>query len=222
MGTIVASTIIDQAHEIVQDIDAEESAKTWTTAQAIRWINEGQLAICGLKDSAKTANVSLQLTANTTKQTVTGRRVLSVIRNMGTDGNTPGRAIRLVERAAKDESDPDWHVETPASTIKEYVLDDRDEKTVYVSPPPDSGLWIEVLQAVNPVNITDSTDTIDIEDIYSPALLEWVLYRFFGRDSEETPNYVRANGYLRNFYQLLGIKAQADMKFSPKTREHLK
>lgn len=222
MGTILASVIIDAAHELAQDEAPDEADQTWTTTQALHWLNEGQLAICSLKPDAKTINHAIQL-APGTKQMITGRQLLSVIRNMGNDGTTPGRAIRLVDRGIKDESDPDWHSATVATVVKEYVMDDDDEQNFYVSPPVHAStpVYAEVLEALNPTNVPDTTAPIDIDDIYAPPLIEWIMYRFFGRDSEVTPNFVRANNYLQNFYNLLQVKAKVDRTYSPKTRDQL-
>jgi len=221
MGTTLASVIILKAQELAQDDDEDDSNRTWKDAQALEWLNDAQLAVCGLKPDAKTINRAILLAKGTTRQTIAGRQLLSVIRNMGANSTTPGRAIRLVDRGAKDESDPDWHVEAPATAIKEFVVDDRDDSVFYVSPPPHAttDVYVEVLEAINPTKLTDVSDPIDIDDVYEPALIEWIMYRFFGRDSEETPNYIRANGYKANFYSLLGYKAKIELGYSPKKRE---
>lgn len=221
MGSIAASVLIARAHELAQDDATDEAEKTWTTAQALGWLNEGQLAICQLKPDAKSVTRNLKLTAGTTKQSVSSRQLLAVIRNMGADGATPGRAIRLVDRGLKDEADPDWHSATPASAVREYVMDDRDKQVFYVSPPPDSAFYIEVTEAINPTDVADTADPIDIDDSYAPALVEWICYRFFGRDSEETPNFGRAGRYLQNFYNLLQVRTAVDVRYSPKQREQL-
>lgn len=219
MGTILASTIIARAQEVAQD----EDGVTFTDTQGLSWLNEGQLAVCLVKADAKTVNRSMQLTAGTTKQAIAGRELLAVIRNMGDDGTTPGRAIRLVDRGAKDEANPDWHTETPATAIKEYMFDDRDDGAFYVSPPAhgSTAVYVEVLEAINPTDVADAGDAIDLDDIYAPALVEWICGRWFGRDSEETPNSVRADKHYRQFYNILGVKMQNQTLNSPKTRAHL-
>ncbi len=223
MGDILASDLILQAQELAQDDNTADADRTWNDAQSLAWLNEAQLAICGLKPDAKAVNRVVQLVAGTTRQSVAGRQLFSVIRNMGVDGLTPGRAVRLVDRGAKDESDPDWHIETAAAEVKEYVYDDRDHAVFYVSPPAHAttAVYVEVFEAINPTKLAAVTSAIDIDDVYAPALVEWMMYRFFGRDSEETPNYVRANGFKQNFYSLLGLDIKSEMAYSPKKREQL-
>lgn len=219
MGTILASSIIARASELAQD----EENVTWTDSQALAWVNDAQRAICLIRPDASVLNSSIQLTPGT-KQEITGRRLMSVIRNMGVDGSTPGKIIRLVEQGSKDDEDEDWHTEAAATVIKEFIFDIRDPKRFYVSPPvhATTAVYAEILQATNPTDIATSSDPIDIDDVYSTVMIEWVCYRFFGRDSEETPNYIRAAGYFRSVFNLLGEKMKVDMVVNPKVRAHLK
>lgn len=218
MGTILASAIITQIHELAGDPDAI----TWTDPQALVWINEGQRAIATFRPDASTETLSVKLIPGTL-QTITGRRLMSVHHNQGADGSTPGNAIRLVERGVLDELDPGWHAAAAATIIDEYIYDSREPKTFWVNPPVSTttNVYIKLTQAIDPADIASTGTAITLDDIYQPALLEWALYRVFGRDAEETPNYGRSLSYLKNFYQLLGIKTPTDSALSPKRREHL-
>lgn len=213
MGTILASVIIAQASEIAED----ESNVVWTTAQALEWLNDAQKAICTLRPDASTINGPVLLVAGT-KQAITGRRVMDLVRNMGSDGLTPGLAIRLIDKKIKDEFEPNWHTETAALIVDEYVYDARDPKRFYVSPPVDTGtdVYVEISQAINPTNVPTTGDPIDLDDVYSTTIIEWICYRFFGRDSENTPDHSRAMSYLRNFYGLLDKKMPIDALIRPK------
>ena len=219
MGTLIASTLIAQASEVAQD----ESNVVWTAAQALRWLNDAQRSVAIVRPDASVNTHSIQLTAGTTKQTISGRRLMSVVRNMGSDGNTPGRAIRLVERAAKDEFEPNWHQATPSIEIIEYIFDSRTPKEFYVSPPAHAStdVYIEVCEAVNPAEVDDEANAITLDDIYSPVMVEWIVYRFFSRDSEETPNIQRAASHFQQFFAMLGAKMNPDMAVNPKVRAHL-
>jgi len=218
MGTLLASEVIAQASETAQD----ESNVVWTTAQALEWLNDAQRTIAIVRPDASSLNHSITLVAGT-KQSITGLRLLSCIRNMGIDGVTPGRAIRLVERGVKDEFDPDWHTEATSTEVLEYVFDARTPKQFYVSPPIPASpvVQIEVSEAVNPAAVTAVGNTITLDDIYAPAMLEWIVYRFFSRDSEENPNIQRAISHFQAFFNVLQAKLQVDMAINPKVRAHL-
>ena len=214
MGTILSSTLIASASELAQD----DTNEVWSTPEALGWLNDGQRSVCILRPDANVLNHSVVLIPGT-KQTITGRRIMDIMRNMGSDGNTPGRAITIVDKKVMDEFNFDWHIATPATVIEEYMYDIRDPNTFYVSPPADGATppYVEISEAVNPTDMTVTTDPIDLNDIYAPALIEWMCYRFFGRDSEVTPSHGRALSYLQNFYGLLGKKFEMDLLAKPKT-----
>lgn len=218
MGTLLASALIAQASELVQD----ENNVVWTQPEALGWVNDAQRAIVSIRPDSSILNQSITLVPGT-KQSITGLRLMSCVRNMGTDGLTPGRAIRLVERGIKDEFEPDWHTETAAIAVKEYVFDARTPKEFYVSPPVHATtvVQIEVSESINPAAIALVGDAITLDDIYSPSIIEWVLYRFLSRDSEETPSLQRAASHFQQFFGLLGAKLNPDMAINPKVKAHL-
>lgn len=218
MGSILASKLIAQASETVQD----ESNVVWEVSQALGWLNDAQRAIVAIRPDASILNHSVTLVPGT-KQTITGLRLMAVNRNMGTDGSTPGRAIRLVERGIKDDFDPDWHTETAAIAVKEWIFDARLPKEYYVSPPVHAStvVQIEVSESVNPDEIATTADVITLDDIYSPVMIEWIIYRFLAREAEETPNIQRAAMHFQQFFSMLGAKLNPDMAINPKVRAQL-
>ena len=218
MGSILASALINQVSELVQD----QSNVVWTQLECLGWLNDAQRAIVSIRPDSSILNQSITLVSGT-KQSITGLRLMACTRNMGTDGLTPGRAIRLVERGIKDEFEPDWHTETAAIAVKEYVFDARLPKEFYVSPPVHASIvvQIEVSESVNPTEMTVVGDTIALEDIYSPSMIEWALYRCLSREAEETPNIQRAASHFQQFFSLLGAKLNPDMAINPKVKAHL-
>lgn len=218
MGTLLASTLIARANEIAQDVDQV----TWTPAQGLSWLNDAQLAICNLRPDASVSRGTVKLSPGVT-QTIEGRRLMAVHWNMGSDGSTRGRAIRLIERGVMDDSYPDWPAETADPTVLEYMYDTRNPQQFDVYPPvPDTpDVWIEASQATNPDEIADASDPITLDDVYAPALVSWMAYRYFSRDSEETPNWARAAGFYRDVFNLLDVKLRFDLMVNPKLRNHL-
>lgn len=218
MSDITGTYIAARASELAQDT----LNVTWLTAQILEWINDAQHAIAVVRPDVSVSTAAVQLVSGT-KQTITGRRVMSVIRNMGADGATPGRAIRLVERGVKDEFDPDWHTATVAVAVKEYMYDVRNPKEYYVSPPVSAvtNVYVELAQATNPTALTALSDTIGLDDAYVPVIIEWVMYRIFGRESEQTPSYARAARHFVAFFNMLGEKLKIDLAVNPQVRAHL-
>lgn len=219
MGTLLASAIIAQVSEIVQD----ESNIVWTEPQALAWLNDAQRVVVSLRPDSSILSHSAILVPGT-KQSITGLRLMGISRNMGIDGVTPGRSIRFVERGIKDDSDPNWHTETAATIIKEWTFDARTPKIYYVSPPVHAStvVQIELEEAISPADVAAVGNPISLDDIYAPSMIEWITYRFLARDSEETPNIQRAASHFQQFFSLLGAKMNPDMAVNPKVRAHLK
>lgn len=218
MGTLLASALISQVSELVQD----ESNIVWTQLQCLGWLNDAQRAIASVRPDSSILNHSVTL-APGTKQAIAGLRLMAVNRNMGIDGSTPGRAIRLVERGIKDDFDPDWHTETAAIAVKEWIFDARLPKEFYVSPPVHAStvVQIEISESVNPAEISVVGDAITLDDVYSPTMVEWAMYRCLSRESEETPNIQRATSHFQQFFSMLGAKLNPDMAINPKVRAQL-
>lgn len=213
MGTSVTGTwLVQQASELVGDTDNVNR----TTAQGLQWVNEAQLAVAMVRSDASNETISQKLVAGT-RQTITGRSLQRVRRNMGSDGKTPGNVVFQVDMDVKDASDPDWHTATPDTTVVEFMFDSIDQKAFYVSPPvANSGsTYVELTQAVDPAFLGALADVIALDDIYAPAMINWICFRWLGRDAEDTPNWVRAQAYLQAFFQALGAEYRADLADDP-------
>lgn len=218
MGTLLASALIAQAGEIAGD----EGNVVWSSPQALEWLNDAQRATVIVRPDASVITRAVKLNSGT-RQTIQGLRLMSVIMNMGTDGLTLGRAIRLVERGMLDELVPNWHTATAVTSIKEYIFDERIPKEYYVSPPVHAStpVYVQVSESISPADVAATTNPITLDDIYAPAIITWMNYRYFSRDAEEVPDYQRAALNFQQFFLLLGKKIQMDMSISPKVRAHL-
>ena len=218
MGTLLASSILARANEIAQD----EAAVTWREDQGLEWLNDAQRAVAIVRPDSSVLSGPMLLVAGT-EQKISGHRLMAVTHNLGDDGSTPGRAIRLVERGVKDDHDPNWHTETPGTVIKEYIYDERVPDTFHTSPPVAAGqsVYIHVDQSVTPADVAAVGNPITLADNYGPALIEWVIYRFFSRDAEEVPDLQRAAAHFQAFFNILGQKIQFDLAISPKVRQQL-
>lgn len=218
MGTILASSLIAQVNEIAQDADQA----TWTAPQGLAWLNDAQRVIALLRPDASVSRETVQLDPGVT-QTITGRRLIALHWNMGSDGATRGRVIRLVERGVMDDNVPNWPAVTPGTEITEYMYDSRNPGEFDVYPPvtPSPAVWVELTQAVNPADVDDAGDPITLGDVYAPVIVSWMAYRYFSRDSEETPNWARAAGFYKDVFNQLDVKMRLDIMIDPKMRAHL-
>lgn len=186
----------------------------WTDAEIIDYINDAQRQIVLLRPDSNSRNESFQL-ASGSKQTLPARStyLLRVTRNLGSDGNTPGKVIFPTLRSALDSETPDWHTKTGAA-VQHYIYDPNvDKKTFYVYPSADG--YIEIVYSTAPDEVSGANDTLDLNDQWINAVLDWVLYRCFSKDSEYSGNAQQAAGYYQRFMEGLQISSVIEQNQNP-------
>lgn len=213
MATITVSSLLTRVAVILQD----PTNIRWPQAELLDWLNDGQREIALFKPNAFTKNIPKQLIAGT-KQTLPtdGVALVDLPRNLGADGTTPGNAIRMVSREILDSQLPGWHATTAAAAAKHFVYTPLDPKTFYVYPPqPATGMgYVELVYVASPTDAT-LVSTITLDDIYSSALLNYVLSRAYSKDAEFAANLGLAQGYYTQFQGQLQGKVAAEMAANP-------
>lgn len=214
------SDIIDRARILLNDQDGTR----WLDGELVSWINDAQKLIALTRPDASVSTGPVTLSAGT-KQSIPngGFRLLDVIRNLGADGVTGGRAIRIVDREVMDSQDPFWHSSMASGVIKHFIYDNRNPMVYYVYPPAQAGTKIEIMYSVAPAEIVYNVATpsvalntvLTVSSIYLESVLNYLMYRAYSKDAEFSQNPQLAAGYLQTVYSMLGIKTQKDVAFSP-------
>lgn len=206
MATTKAVDLINRVAVTLQD----PTFVRWPNQELLNYLNDAQRQVVLFRPDAKAVNAPFTC-VNAAKQTLPadGLRLINVLRNTG------GRAITKVDRGILDVQLPAWY-ETAVGTegIKHYVYDALDPKNFYVFPKPAASAQIDIVYAMSPVDIvisnyTTDTQVIGIDDIYANALMDYMMYRAYQKDSEFA-NLNRAAVYYQAFSTSLGIKSQAD------------
>lgn len=197
MGTTTAKSIIDKA--AIQLIDLTNVR--WTRAEMLGWVNEGQRQIVQLDPTANTVVISHPLVAGT-RQLIpaNGWKFLDAKRNMGTNGTTPGRAVRVTTRTLLDNFNPDWHAAPAAAVVESFTPDATDPEAFYLSPPNTGTSYLEIAYSKIPADLANENSTIELSDIYEPALINFVLARACGKDAEYAPGVALAQAYSAAFF----------------------
>ena len=215
MPTILGSAVLDRAGIILQDT----TNIRWPTAELLGWLNDGQREIVLRKPDAYTKSEAIVMTASETKQSIpaAGIQLIDVVRNMGTGGATPGRAVTRTERYILDSQRPDWNTETGSATVKHYMFDERNPKVFYVYPPQAATPgYVEAVYSAAPAELATGAATLTLDDVYSSALLDYVLYRAYSKDSDIAPNAPqRAVAHYEAFLKSLGAQEQAETSYDP-------
>jgi hypothetical protein len=236
-ATILAKDVLYRAS--VQLTDAPSSTDQfvrWSEKELVAWLNDGQRVIAkylpascsridvirlatGTRQSIETVqSTHIKHGDGTTAATQRGKILLDIIRNMGDDGLTAGRSIRVVGRELLDAGSPDWHEEA-GTEILEFTYDIRTPKYFYTYPGVAAGetVWVEISWLVNPVEVAyvadsmrisgGSTTVISIDDQYVDDLVNYMLARGHMKDAEAAGNLNLASAHVNIFTS--SINAQA-------------
>jgi hypothetical protein len=221
-GTLQGQHILSRVQNILQD----NTNVRWTEGELLDYLNDGQREIVNLRPDSTATHSNVSLSAGTEQSIPTdGLRLIKVVRNMsgtGTDA-TGARTIRLVDFEAINTFEPSWHDPTVTgdaahgTQVKHYMFDIRDPRKFYVYPGVSGSAYVEVVYSKNPTNLTAGTDLIQVDDIFANALINFVLYRAFLKESEYANNVAVASGYFNAFNQTLLVGKQIEQLTNPKT-----
>jgi hypothetical protein len=209
---LTAANVLTRAADIIQD----QTNVRWPQDELLRYLNDArrEVAIARPDLYATTANVSLSAGS---KQSLPadGMRLIDVIRNM--PGGVAGNALRIVEREILDAQKPGWHTESQTAALKHFMYDERNPRVFYVYPPATSGHQIEITYGKSPTDITNTSTELADEDIYAGAIVDYVCYRAFSKDSEYAGNAQRAMAHYQQFLNALGLGGKVTKMVSPNT-----
>lgn len=245
---MAASTLVkDVLYRVsVQLHDISPQFTRWTQRELVSALNDGCKAIakylpssCARVDAIKLApgtkqSLDLILAANilpgdgSNPANVAGNYLQSIVRNMGTNGQTPGNAVRIADREVLDVNAPNWHTATGAA-VSQYMFDPRTPKVFYVYPgvPSNTNVWVEASYLADPVEVSaggnyamDGTDTtvIPVDDKYVDDLVNYILARAYMKDAEFANNAAQAAAATQLFTGSLNAQVAAVTGVNPNLR----
>jgi hypothetical protein len=209
MATVLTTDVLTRASTILQDL----TNVRWPQAELLGWLNDGQRELTIYKPNACVQNTDVVLVAGT-KQTLPpdGCALVDITRNTG------GNAIRIVSREVLDAQIPNWHLPANAKpTVIHFAYTENNPKTFYVYPPSPGGNSVEIIYNAAPANAT-LTSVISIDDIYSSALVDYVLYRAYSKDTEYAANGQSAADHYGAFKAAIQGRLASEIETDPNTR----
>jgi hypothetical protein len=222
MATVKVVDLIVRAQTLLQD----EDSVRWTVTELQYWLNDAYKETIGLRPDANTQTAEYTCVAGP-RQVITGSfpnaiRLVEVVRNLASTSNKT--SIRLTDRRSLDTQQRSWYSETPTASVELYMFDPRTPKEFLVYPPASTAARLEVIYSVLPADHTltasqlvnpATAETIRIDDIFATALFDYMLYRAFSKDAEQTAMMQRAVAHYQAFQNALGIKQQVDAASQP-------
>lgn len=194
----------------------------WLEADLVMYLNAAILQVGLVRPDALGVTEVMQLAAGTRQALPAGgMRLLDVVRNMGTDGATPGMPVKDCERGMLDASNSAWHTETGVAEVYNYCFDAISPKTFYVTPPADGTSYVEIVHSKAPTRFTTATldNDMPIDDVYQGPVHDWCMHRAFAVDISSPASQALSRSHEQSFYQAFGLKTRADLAVSPNSRK---
>lgn len=231
-ATLLVRDVLARVSILLQDTVPQY--QRWPEAELVNWLNDAQDAIakylpaeCSLTGAFKLAAGTRQMIeaipttdfkpANGVAPTAItyGNRFLAPLRNMGADGLSPGRAIRMVDRDILDSQDPDWHIRT-GTQVASVMFDEMTPRVFWISPAA-AGKWVDIAFLAQPTRIpaggppgtpvypaegggAGAATTISISDQNLEELVDYVVARANMKDT----NYADASKVAFHSQRFLG------------------
>jgi hypothetical protein len=209
---LTANDILLRAADIIQD----QTNVRWPQDELLRYLNDARREIAVVRPDLYATTATVTLVAGTKQSLPTdGVRLIDVIRNM--PGDVAGSAIRVVEREILDAQKPSWHTETATALIKHFMYDERNPRVFYLYPPATVSHKIEITYGQTPTDIVVLSTVLSQEDVYTGAMVDYVCYRAFSKDSEYAGNAGRAQAHYGQFINSLGLGNKVSIGTSPNT-----
>jgi len=226
MPTVKVVDLVQRAKTILQDT----TGTRWPVRELQDWLNDSYQEIILARPDANTQTGTFTCQAGT-RQKLAGvfpsaLRLIEATRNVAATSSK--RSIRLIDRKILDDQRPAWHSETSSVNVEHYMFDVRLPKEFFVYPPATTAAQLEVVYSSVPnqhalseaqLNNLSTTEAIRVDDHYSNAMLDYMLYRAYSKDADYAANAERAVGHYNAMQAALSGGMQVDIQSRPGTGE---
>ena len=211
MPTTTVGFCVNMAERKILD----ESNDDYSEQNLVDLYNLAIKEIVNLVPSASSETRTWKLSA-TTKQMIPadGVNLVDVIMNMGANGQVPGAAIRETTLKIMKTLLPGWEADSPSAVTEHYLRIPESKTAFFVYPKSDGTNWIMADVTVLPAPVLwDAGDVwkiavIGIDDTYSHAIINGMVYIAYDDDSDMPGNTPRSQIYYTRFLQDLGLRDQ--------------
>ena len=215
---LTAANIVSRASMIIQDL----TNVRWPLSELTNWLNDSRREIAVVRQDIYSKTDDSMTLSNGAKQTLPplGLRLMDIPRNAG------GPAVTLTQRGFLDQQNPAWQEMAGVAEIKHFMVDERDPRTFWVYPPASTAASVMVIYQKAPTDFgvsesggvftstggdaTTAGELTPFEELYGGAMVDYICYRAFSKDSEYAGNAQRALAHYQQFANALGLGRQKD------------
>lgn len=197
----------------------------WSRDDVATFVTRAMTWIVTVRPDARTVTETVQL-AQGSEQSLSslvtgGLRFQGAVRNMGSDGNTPGRAIRDTDKATMDRVVPAWSASQPASTVRDMLFDANRPDAFWAYPPIPStpAVHVQILVAKAPTEVTTGNEgsDVDLTDEYFEPTVAYATALALRRQTD-AGSAQEAQAYMQEARNLLGVARQSVGQAPPQTK----
>ena len=219
------------------DLLFDKSYTRWTLPELVRWLNEAMRSIVLVKPSAKSGTMTISLALGTKQSVIAATglaepvQIIDIIRNMPETATSrlQSRTIKVVSRDLLDSENPHWHDSRETRfrrEVRNACFDEQNPLEFFVYPGNDGTGKVEALVSQIPAELVATGDVddlasyateIDLPDIYSTPILDYVAYRAFSKDDAGNPAG-RATSHYQQYAAAIGLKIKVEGASSPNSR----
>lgn len=215
MSTYTLGSVIDTCRKRILD----EASIDFDDPQMLNLFNLAGRRMVALQPKVYTRTRNLKLRAGSSQILSAtppglGLEIIDVIRNMGTDGTTPGRAVRQTDRSLITRYVPTFSTDTANtdSSVWDWWPIAEYPEQFYVHPQSDGNGYVELEQAEVPPDIVYDAGgawrslAIPTSDNYLDGYINGILFQAYDDDTDIPGNTSRSQLYYQRFIMSLGLE----------------
>jgi hypothetical protein len=186
----------------------------WTTDEMLLWITDSQRALVALRPNSYNVVAGVPLVAGV-RQLIPADGWLLMTVNANMVGTDYGRAVTLTTFDQMNRQWPNWRADKKNAVAYNYMFDLTDSKAFYIWPPNDGTGKVELNYSKSPPLLKAMTDTIALDDIYIPAMLQYVCAQMSLKDAEFGPGLQYNQAFTQSFMTLVMGKDAGEKEENP-------
>lgn len=205
---ISVAEVLTRTDELLND----RTRIRWPAISRCGWCVDALREMLINRPEAMTINSSFTLTANSVAQALpTGYlRLVDVIRN------TNGAPVSVVTRNEMDMHRPEWMQDNATSAVRHYMIDQQNPRAFWVWPKPATAFSIDATMLAEPPTSVAVDGSLPVESTYLPAIVDYVAYRAYSEDAEDSFNADRALAHRDVFLAAIGASRSNEPVTTPK------
>lgn len=186
-------------------------AVTWLDAEMIEYVNEALEATSAVKTDLYIVRENLEMVAGSLQELpANGIALVDILEN--TYGGGP---VSVVDKDLLDACNRFLTAADQEREVEHFTADPRDPRRFLVSPPNDGTGEVRAVYAIVHPAVTALADEVNIDSIYKPVLIDYVLHRAYSKNCQRQ-DLTKSSFHMQRWGQALGLNTRSQAAIAPK------